>query len=146
MQRFQIRPAVETDQKKIHLLIRSVGINPLDLHWSRFLVAELYEGAFIGCAQLKPHGDGSLELASLAVDEHYRSQGVARALIERLLAVDTRPLYLMCLPALRPLYEKFAFRVIEMDAMPPYFRRVTRLMRVMTTLGKHQAPLVMRLD
>ena len=86
MIQFNLRPAVETDQPKIKAIIHRVGINPLDLNWRHFITAELADGTFIGCGQLKPHKDGSLELASLAVDEKYRSAGVARALMERLMA------------------------------------------------------------
>jgi len=56
------------------------------LDWKRFVVAETHDGGFIGCGQLKPHKDSSLELASIAVDASYRGQGVARAMIEHLLA------------------------------------------------------------
>jgi N-acetylglutamate synthase-like GNAT family acetyltransferase len=143
MDQFSLRPAVETDQPKIRAIIHRVGINPMDLHWQHFIVAELGDGTFIGCGQLKPHKDGSLELASLAVDESYRSQGVARALMESLMAEGTRPLYLMCRPGLRSLYEKFGFQVIGLEAMPPYFQRICRLMRVLS-FGANEAPLVMR--
>jgi len=76
-------------------LINRVGINPLGLDWKRFIVAETHYGGFIGCGQLKPPKDSSLELASIAVDASYRGQGVARAMIEHLLApslLSGRPL------------------------------------------------------
>lgn len=139
-----LRPAVETDQPGIRDLIHRVGINPMDLNWRHFLIAEAGDGTFIGCGQLKPHNDGSLELASLAVEESYRGQGVARLLIEKLLAEGTRPLYLMCRPELRTLYERFGFQDIGLETMPPYFRRISRLVRVLS-LATHQGPLVMRL-
>ena len=146
MDDFNLRPAVETDQRQIRSLVHRVGINPLDLNWRHFIVAELRDGTFIGCAQLKPHKDGSLELASLAVDELYRGQGAARALMERLLAQGTPPLYLMCRSELRSLYEKFGFQVMGLEAMPPYFWRISRLMRMMVSLGSHAGPLIMRLE
>ena len=145
MSEFTLRAAVESDQGQIRALIHRVGINPLGLDWRRFSVAEMGDGTFIGCGQLKPHEDGSLELASLAVEEKYRGLGVARALMERLMADGTRPLYLMCRPELQELYEKFGFRVIEMTAMPPYFRRITRMVRVLL-FGRHAGPLVMRVE
>ena len=76
---FSVRPAFETDHQNIRSLIHRVGINPMDLNWWHFIVAELGDGTFIGCGQLKPHKDGSLELASLAVEEKYRGLGVAVA-------------------------------------------------------------------
>ncbi len=144
MSEFTLRAAVESDQGYIRSLIHSAGINPTGLDWRRFIVSEV-DGTFIGCGQLKPHKDGSLELASLAVEEKYRGLGVARALMERLMAEGTRPLYLMCRPELQELYEKFGFRVIEMTAMPPYFRRITRMVRVLL-FGRHAGPLVMRVE
>jgi hypothetical protein len=65
--------------------------------------------------------------------------------MERLMAEGTRPLYLLCRPELQSLYEKFGFQVIPFRAMPPYFKRITRLVRVLS-FGKHEGPLVMRLE
>ncbi len=131
---------------KIRDLIHRVGINPMDLNWKRFIVAEIPDGLFIGCAQLKVHGDNSLELASIAVEESFRGQGVARALINHLLAHSPRPVYLMCRPALGIFYDQFGFRVLGPDAMPPYFRRILKGLRVFIFLTKHEGPLIMRLD
>ena len=146
MSEIVLRPALESDAPMIRDLIHRVGINPLDLDWRHFVIAGSTGSQFMGCAQLKPHRDGSLELASLAVETGYRGQGVARAIIEHLLAHSPRPLYLMCQPALVPLYEKFGFQVIALDAMPPYFRRILRLVQALVLLAKHAAPSVMRLD
>jgi N-acetylglutamate synthase-like GNAT family acetyltransferase len=143
---FLLRPAVESDALKIRDLIHRVGINPMDLNWKHFIVAETPDGLFIGCAQLKPHKDTSLELASIAVEELFRGQGVARALIEHQLAQSPRPVYLMCRPALRLFYEQFGFGVIGIEVMPPYFRRISRLMKVFILLTDRERPLIMRLD
>ncbi|MDD1713515.1 MAG: GNAT family N-acetyltransferase [Methanoregulaceae archaeon] len=141
-----MRPAVETDALKIHALIRQVGINPTGLEWRRFVVAEAQDGTFIGCGQLKPHGDGSIELASLAVVESYRGQGVARAIVEHLLAKSSRPVYLMCRPELETFYTRFGFRVSGLDELPAYYRRIRRLVRAMGFLIGREGPLIMRLD
>jgi GNAT superfamily N-acetyltransferase len=76
---------------------------------------------------VKPHGDGTRELASLAVQPAYRGQGVARQLIEHLLAHHPPPLYLTCRSRLQPLYEKFGFRAVPPADLPLYFRRIARL-------------------
>ena len=146
MSNFILRPAIETDAHQIRDLIHRVGINPMDLNWRHFVVVENVESQFVGCAQLKPHKDGSLELASLAVEEEYRRQGVARALIEHLLARSPRPLFLMCQPALVPFYEKFGFRAIGLKAMPPYFRKISRLIKVLVAFNRDAGPAIMRLD
>lgn len=118
----------------------------MDLNWKHFIVAESSNGVFIGCAQLKQHKDGSVELASLAVEEEFRGQGVARALIEQLLTQAPRPLYLMCRPELGVFYEPFGFRVIAADVMPPYFRRMLKVIKVFVFLSRREGPLIMRLD
>lgn len=146
MTEVNLRPALETDASSIRDLIHRVGINPLNLDWRHFEVAEGAAGKFIGCAQLKPHSDDSIELASLAVEAEYRKQGVARMLIEHLLAHSSRPLYLMCRPGLVPFYKKYGFKVCPPEEMPHYFRRIHRLSRVFGILSHGDGPAIMRLD
>lgn len=135
---FRLRPATRQDFTAIRALIRETGINPLGLEWSRFLVAESAAGEFIGCAQLKPHSDGSLELASLAVIPAWRGRGVARALIEAQLSAAPRPLYLTCRAELGPFYEQFGFHPLRREAMPPYFQRLSRLAEIIGKLLQEQ--------
>jgi len=118
----------------------------MDLNWKHFIVAETSEGVFVGCAQLKPHKDQSIELASLAVDDAFRGQGVARALIEQLVTQSPRPLYLMCRPELSGFYERFGFRVIGVEEMTAYYRRILRVIKVFVFLTRRKGPLIMRLD
>jgi GNAT superfamily N-acetyltransferase len=141
-----LRPALESDAKTISDLIHRAGITPLGLDWRRFVIAETPEKRFMGCAQLKPHGDGSCELASLAVEQEFRNQGVARTIIAHFLGQGSHPLYLMCRPSLVPFDGKCGFRVIGPEGMPPYFRRIRRLTRTLVFLAKHRAPAIMRLD
>ncbi len=108
-----IRPAELSDQQAIQKLIRQAHINPTGLAWERFLVAVDDIGKIIGCGQIKPHSDGSKELASIAVIPEYRQQGIASALIKELLAKSTGELYLMCRSSLGPFYERFDFRPVE---------------------------------
>jgi len=141
-----LRPALETDARQIRDLIHRVGINPMDLNWRHFVIAENANGHFMGCCQLKTHRDGSPELASLAVEDGDRRQGVARALIGHLLAHSPRPLFLMCRSALVPFYEKFGFQVSGAEAMSPYFRRMHRLTKVLVGRKGNLGPTIMRLD
>ncbi len=129
-----MRPALAADSPAIRALIHTVRINPSGLDWRRFTVAETPEGQFIGCGQLKPHADGTLELASLAVIPSQRGKGVARALIQKLLAAAPRPLYLTCRSPLGPFYTQFGFRPLTEAELPPYFRRLSRIARWMKTL------------
>lgn len=125
---FRLRAAGMGDQAAIQQLIRAVGINPSGLDWQRFVLAVDGQGEMIGCGQVKPHRDGSRELASIAVVEAWRGRGVARAMIEHLMATAGPPLWLMCNSKLIPLYERFGFQEVrEAAGMPPYFRRIIRI-------------------
>ena len=142
-----LRPARETDFPAIKTLIHESQINPTGLDWRRFTVAETPDGQFIGCGQLKPHSDGTLELASLAVIPLQRGKGVARVIIQELIADASRPLYLTCRAQLGPFYEKFGFRGISGDELPEYFRRISKLAGLVNALQIIQDKLlVMVLD
>jgi predicted GNAT family N-acyltransferase len=70
-------------------------------------------------------------MASIAVQEQFRGQGVARLIIEALLARESnRPLYLMCQTRLKLMYAKFGFHAIGLKEMPPYFRRIYHFERI----------------
>lgn len=126
-----LRPAIKSDQPAIKALIKEVGINPLGIKWLRFIVATDENGEFIGCGQVKPHKDGSLELASIAVKRAYRKQGAARAIIEELQKVHGRPLWLTCISQLVPFYEPFGFvEIADLSEMPPFFRRAKRFFKL----------------
>lgn len=139
---FGIRPATASDEEEIKALIRASGINPLGLHWPRFLVALDAGGTLAGCGQVKEHGDGSRELASIAVVEERRGQGVAGGIIRALQARQNAPLWLTCMDGLAPFYERFGFtRVSEREAMPPYFRRAARFFNLYLALTGGQGRL-----
>lgn len=147
MAEFQLTPAEPGDFPFIRDLVLRSRINPFGLDVDRFWLARSSSGERVGCVQLKPHGDGTLELASLAVTEPFRGQGVARILIESTLARAPRPLYLTCRSALGPFYQKFGFRILAKNEMSPYFRRLSMLANIFGHLpGVNERILVMRLD
>jgi N-acetylglutamate synthase-like GNAT family acetyltransferase len=142
---YSIRPAVREDELAIRALVRSAQINPLGIHWPRFLVAVDGENRLVGCGQVKVHRDGSRELASIAVEPAWRRKGVASALIEKLVDAHAPPLYLTCRPQLESFYERFGFRSISQAEMPAYFRRVCRLVNWINLFAKRRhGILVMR--
>jgi amino-acid N-acetyltransferase len=147
MQSFMLRQADETDFAIIRSMIRTAGINPMGLAWERFVVAVDAEGKIIGCGQIKPHSDGTRELASVVVIPDWRGQGVARAIIEQLIAEHRGELYLTCREELGRLYEKFGFVRLNDKALPPYFRRIRKIFRGIHQLGLvHENLLVMKRD
>jgi N-acetylglutamate synthase-like GNAT family acetyltransferase len=131
---FSLRPAIEGDDAQIRALIHAARNNPTGLDWRRFVVAVGPGGQVIGCGQVKSHRDGSQELASIAVAPAWRGNGTARAIIERLLAENTRTLFLTCRASLGGFYEKFGFRILQEGEMLPYFRRARRLIQALGSL------------
>ena len=147
MTNYTIRPAQESEAAQINALINLVGINPTGLDWKRFIVAVNAQGQVISCGQLKPHGADILELASIGTLPEYRGQGIARAVIEELLAKSPRPLYLMCIAHNGPMYERFGFRIIEQKSMPRYFQRIKKLFDVTDVFRRSSEELlVMKLE
>lgn len=140
-----LRPATADDAADIKALIHLVRINPTGLDWRRFLVASSANGELAACAQVKPHADGTLELASLAVGPAWRGRGLARRLVEQLLSQSPRPLYLTCRSSLGVFYKKFGFRALASPELTPYFRRIQRLADVFL-FRTAETLLVMRLD
>lgn len=139
---YTLRPATKADQPAIKALIRAAGINPLGLGWPRFVVAIDGQGQIIGCGQVKPHRDGSRELASIAVTRQWRRQGVAREIITWLQREHGRPLWLTCMDRLVPFYEPFGFvEVSDLYQMPSYYRRAKRFMRLFLALTRSQGEL-----
>ena len=124
------RKATSTDQPHIRALIRAGRINPLGVHWQNFIVAVDGAGQIVGCAQLKPHRGGVVELASIVVSEQMQGQGIARQLIKQLQTdyqrkAPSTPLWLMCESGLEPFYNRFGFVAVRISAqMPSYFARI----------------------
>ena len=144
---YTLRPARETESAAIKDLIHAVGINPMGLDWRRFIVAVDAKDQIIATGQIKPHGRDIHELASIAVVPEYRGYGLAREIIEYLLKDSPRPLYLTCISALEPLYQKFGFISISYEDMPRYFQRISRLAGLVFLLASREEKLlVMKLQ
>lgn len=139
---FSLRPATAKEAASIRTLIRRVQINPWGLDWHRFLVAVDENGRLVGCGQLKPHGPAIIELASIAVEPEFRDRGVARRIIDALIAQAQRPLYLTCRSSLGPLYAKWGFREMTLPEMPRYFQRLARMMSLVSAMARMEEHLL----
>ena len=141
----QLRPAIASDAPAIRALVHQAQINPIDLDWPRFIVAVSPDGEVIGCGQVKLTGTAAASWRAIVVAPEFRNQGIARAIIENLTESHPGTLYLTCRSSLGPFYERLGYRMIQEDEMPPYFRRISHLFRL---LGKAhivgEALLVMR--
>jgi N-acetylglutamate synthase-like GNAT family acetyltransferase len=128
-----IRPARQEDQQTIVAFVQQAKINPRNLHWENFLVAEEND-QIIGIRQVKIHTGGTREVASGFVRPEYRRQGISAHLMDEILSRETGTLYLMCRDLRAPYYEKFGFRRVEPDQLPSDFRREYRIGRIITSL------------
>ena len=119
-----LRPAIAADQAVIIRLVIQNNLNPLGLSWQNFIVAVDKEDQFLGCGQIKNHGDIE-ELASLVVVQEWQGHGVSTVLMDALIKRAKRPLWLMCESPLVSYYDKFGFsEVKEPIDLPSYFRNV----------------------
>jgi N-acetylglutamate synthase-like GNAT family acetyltransferase len=134
-----IRRAVEDDQPAITRMVRAARLNPRGLHWSGFVVAE-DGGDLVGVAQVRAHSDGSRELASLVVRPGVRGRGIATAMVDALLAGETRPVFTIVDHRYAAHYERWAFHPVAATGLPPSIRSQYRMGRVVTSV----APLVVR--
>ena len=124
-----IRPARPDEQATIKRIVRAARINPMNLDWRRFLVAD-EDGRIVAIGQVKPHGDGSRELASIATIPSHQRRGMAAQVIRALIAREQGELVLVCQATLEPFYARFGFRRIARDEMPSYFKRLSWAMRI----------------
>ena len=127
-----LRDATAEDQPTIRQIVRAANINPTGLNWPRFIVAE-DGGAIVGVGQVKPHRDGTRELASIAVLPARQGQGIGTAIIQDLVRRENATLHLTCRSRLQGYYERFGFRRLESRDYPPYF---ARMLPILNTLGR----------
>jgi N-acetylglutamate synthase-like GNAT family acetyltransferase len=123
-----LRPATQADQAAIKQIVREARINPTGLAWKRFLVA-VADGQIVSVGQVKPHFDGSRELASIATVPARQGQGFAGRIIGELLDRERGDLYLVCGSTLVRFYERFGFHRAEPGELTPLFRLVRRTTR-----------------
>ena len=124
---FTLRPARKEDAPAIRALIWKVRINPLGLDWRHFIIAVDERERLIATGQIKPHRDGTFELASIATEPAWRGRGVASEVIRRLMDQAPRPLYLMTITPTAPFYLRFGFRALNSSAMPADIARLAHL-------------------
>jgi N-acetylglutamate synthase-like GNAT family acetyltransferase len=123
---FRLREAQAADQKVIRKIVRQARINPFGIYWPNFLVAEV-DGRIAGIGQIKIHGDGSRELASITVRPEFRRQGIASKIIETLLTREEGILFLTCRWQMEGFYQPFGFRRAAGVDLSPDMARLDRL-------------------
>ena len=128
-----IRPARQEDQETIVSYIRQAKINPRNLHWKNFFVAE-DNGKLVGIRQIKVYSQGTREAASGFVLPEYRRRGISAQLMNALLAREKGPVYAMVSHKRTLYYEQFGFRQVDPSQLPSDFHKEYRIGRIVTTL------------
>ncbi len=144
-----LRPARLADEPVIRSMILKNNLNPFAIDWRSFTVAFNENEPFIGCGQIKRHGDLD-ELASLMVKDDWQGRGASNLLMESLMNEGGRPLWLMCESLLTEYYERYGFEEVrDPFGLPLYFQNIYWVSRVpmgwMYLLrGTHLAFMVLR--
>jgi amino-acid N-acetyltransferase len=128
-----IRSARQEEQETIVSLVHQARINPRNLHWQNFLVAEA-SGKLVGIRQVKVHAQGTREVGSGYVLPEYRHQGISARLMNEILNRERGALYLMCRDQWTRYYEQFGFRQVTVDQLPADFRQEYRIGRFITSV------------
>jgi N-acetylglutamate synthase-like GNAT family acetyltransferase len=140
-----LRRATAADQPQITALIRAARLNPLSLDWRRFLVAD-EGGRIVGAGQVKPHGDGAREMASIAVTPDRQGVGIGGAIVATIISLELPPLYLYCAEYNERYYVRFGFHALTPAEMPRSLRRIhtfaNTLMGVINAVTGQQRRLV----
>jgi N-acetylglutamate synthase-like GNAT family acetyltransferase len=132
---YSIRAAGAGDEGAIKALIRREHLDPLNVHWQNFLVAE-EAGRIIGIGQVKPYRSGR-ELGSLVVVADRRETGVGGAIIRALIERERGPLVLFCLAFREPYYARFGFRRCGLRDLPGELKVKYALGTIFTRLVRH---------
>lgn len=135
----RIRPAHAQDQKQIRKMVWGARLDPTTLQWLNFMVAEAHSkptNPIVGIAQIRPYSD-CRELGSVVMLPEYRGRGIARRLIETLLAQETGDVYLDCASSKIPLYTRFGFHVIPFKEMPRTLKMKSLGASLMRLFGIH---------
>ena len=121
----ELRPARATDLRAIEQLLTSSELPLAGVAQTLpgFIVAEA-DGAIVGTAALEVCGDNAL-LRSVAVAAHWRSHGLGRALVSRVIADaearGLRALYLLTTTA-EHYFPSFGFHNVTRDIVPEAVR------------------------
>jgi amino-acid N-acetyltransferase len=114
---YTLRRATEADQPTIQRMVSSERLNPRDVHWQNFIIAEDEDERIIGIGQIRLH-DRVKELGSLVVLPEYRGQGVGAAIMQALETRGGYPMHLMCGAHNVAYYQRFGYRLLADGEIP----------------------------
>jgi amino-acid N-acetyltransferase len=129
-----VRPARGEDQPAITAMVRRARLNPADLRWERFVIAER-DSRMVGVAQLRRHTDGATELASMVVEPESRGFGIAMRMVDVLLADEQGPVYALIDRRFVDHFARWGFARVDPRELPRSVSRVYRIGLVVTAVG-----------
>jgi len=127
------RAASEADEPTVKSIVRRARLHPFNLHWQNFIIA-LDADTIVGVGQIKEHGDGTRELASMAILPDYQNQGIGSEIIRQLITPEVGTLYLMCPNFRESFYNRFDFQTITGSEIPGSLRGWVKLGRWLTSI------------
>ena len=72
----QVRPARADEQALIRHMVAKARLDPTNLHWQNFLLAEV-DGQVVGCGQIRPY-PGLRELGSMEKEEEKQEKKIQK--------------------------------------------------------------------
>ncbi|MBL8160646.1 MAG: GNAT family N-acetyltransferase [Anaerolineae bacterium] len=124
-----IRPARESDQEMIKQMVRDEQLDPTNLNWPQFVVAE-HDGQIVGIGQVRPYPK-CRELGSIVVKAEYRKKGVGALIINTLLANETGVVYLESEAHNERYYARFGFERIPFWRAPMPLKAKAGMIKMM---------------
>lgn len=113
------RAAAPADEAAVLALLRQHKGLEVEFVAPEFAVAA-EGGRILACGRLKRHADGALELASVTTDVAQQGQGLASAIVRRLLAGAGEPVFAL---ALAPgFFARHGFREVPKESLPASVR------------------------
>jgi N-acetylglutamate synthase-like GNAT family acetyltransferase len=132
--RIDTRRARRDDQAEITAMVHRAHLNPRDLDWSRFVVAE-HRRTIVGVGQVRLHADGAHELASLVVERSFRGQGVAGSVVDALLTDDRGDMYTLIDRRFVQHFQRWRFHAVNPGELTRSIKRTYRVGRVVTVVA-----------
>jgi len=118
---WEIEAAKAADLPEIDELITTVEGDRVDLATDQFVVAKSEDARILGCGRLRSYAD-FCEIASMAVAEDVRANGIGRAIVSRLLEQYSGTIYLICEDEVVEFFRRFEFELTPEAEMPSGLR------------------------
>ena len=118
---WEIEAAKAADLPEIDELIAAVNGDRGNLGAEQFVVAKSEDARILGCGRLRPYPE-FCEIASLAVADDVRANGIGLAIVNRLLEMYAGTILLICEDEVVEFFRRFDFELILEAEMPTGLR------------------------